>query len=539
MCDLLTCYLTRNALCLLVTLLLLGSSSCQKVPEERQRIVSHNQNHRGLIFSTYLGGATGKEAIRDVVVDSSGHIYITGGTTSSDFPTTPGAYDRTYNGGDRDAFVVKMNPEGKIMWSTLIGGSSFDSAIALEIDHQGYLYLAGRAGEGFPTTTGVFQTEFQGGSAKGPYPAQDGFVAKLSPDGENLVWASYFGAEDDPSHQVRDLAVGKNGDLYIAASSSTGHYPKAILRAFQRGFQPTPKGSRDNVVARIKSDGTEVVWATYLAGSGKEWGAPSIRASDEGSIIVLTATASDDMPTTPGAYDLTHNGETDFHIAKLTPEGKLALGTYLGGSQMEMLETHELIIDTQENIIVASGTTSPDFPTTAGVFQPSYNEAGGSWFGAIKSKYLGDVVVAKLSADGSQLLASTFIGGSDEDLAEGVGIDEKDNIYFTGNTFSENFPISDDALQISHGGGDGDAFIVKLSADLTKIIYSSYMGGEDWDSGRSATVDSNGTLYIGGETSSYNWPTRQALQPNYSGKQRDAILIGIDLNETRSTPQPH
>jgi hypothetical protein len=144
-----------------------------------------------LTFSTYFGGGEWEHA-RDVCADAQGNVYMVGGTFSKDFPTTPGAYDRTYNGGKCDGFIAKFSPEGRLLWYTLIGGPYYDRIYAVELDPQGNVVVAGRGGPGFPTTPGAFQPDFQG-TENGPYDMQNGFVAKLTPDGAKLLWASYVG----------------------------------------------------------------------------------------------------------------------------------------------------------------------------------------------------------------------------------------------------------------------------------------------------------------------------------------------------------
>jgi len=497
-------------------------------------LVAEADRPAGLAFSTFVGGSKA-DGIRDVVTDREGNIYITGGTESPDFPVSKGAYQTTHNPSDSllggvirkltsrispsDVFVAKLDGDGKVIWSTFIGGPHHDRAYAIEVDGQGYVYVAGRAGEGFPVTPGAFQTIFMGGEEAPFYGPQDGFVCKLKPDGSSLVFCSYFGASDE--NIVRDLALGENGDIYIGSSSSTGSYPQNILAAFKNKFQPRHAGKRDSVVARIKSDGSQVVWATYLGGSGEEWGAESIRTDDSGNVYFVTVTESADMPTTPQAYDRTYNGKGDFYLAKLRPDGSLVYGTYVGGSQLEHVETHQLVVDKQGNAIIVAGTTSTDFPTTSGGFQTTYGGSGGRGTGQ-RTNYPGDAVVAKISSDGTRLLASTFVGGRYGESAEGAGLDRQGNVYFTGTTFSNNFPVTPDAFQPSNNG-KANIFVVKLSADFSRLVYSTYLGGSKGDAGRAATVDTHGNFYVGGGVRSKDFPTRNALQPKYGGNTDGAL----------------
>jgi len=465
-------------------------------------------------LSTYVG-ASGQESVRDIAIDRDGSVYLTGGTDSPDFPTTRGAYSRRH-GGAIDVFVMKLDSEGHLVWSTLLGGPSVDRAYAIKVDSRGYVYVAGRAGAAFPVTPGVFQTEFNGGRPSGPYPSQSGFVAKLSPDGGQLIFASYFGARDDPSHPVRDLALDDEANMYLAASTSTGAYPPAVLEAFQRGFQPNRAGGKDGVLAKLAADGTRVIWATYLGGSGIEEGAPSIGVDSRGHVYYLTTTTSADIRTTPNALSRVYRGNGDFYLAKLHSNGRrLVYATYLGGSESEDLETHNLAIAADGTAYVAGGTTSPDFPTTPGAFQRVYGGSGKSGTGD-GTNYRGDAVVAKLSSDGTTLLASTYIGGRFGESAEGVAIDASGSVHFSGATFSDDFPVTRDALQRGPRGAP-NAIAVKLAPTLDRLLFSTYLGSRPGAAGRAAAVDVWGRFYIAGETTSRTWPVHGAFQPRAGG----------------------
>ena len=200
-----------------------------------------------IIFSTYFGG-NGIDQIRDVCADSAGNIYVVGGTGSSDFPTTSGAFDETFNStftgpaGPCDAFVSKFSPDGSLVWSTFLGGDEYDRAYAVEVDSLGYVYVAGRAGHNFPITHGVFQETFKGSTpGGGNYGPQNAFIAKLSPDGKNLVWASYFGIGE----LCRDMDIDDNGDIYVpmvyAGIGGEGTIPASWFNNpfhFARPFHP-------------------------------------------------------------------------------------------------------------------------------------------------------------------------------------------------------------------------------------------------------------------------------------------------------------
>ncbi len=460
-----------------------------------------------LAFSTYFGGSRWEHA-RDVCADAQGNVYVCGGTASHDFPTTPGVYDRTFNFGDTsgqecDAFVCKFGPEGRLIWATYLGSPGYDRAYGIEVDAQGYVYVAGRSGRGFPTTPGSFQPTFQGYNGGGYGGFQNGFVAKLSPDGSKLIWASYVGV----AQLCRDIALDAQGDIYLPLGfPNKGALPPDTW--FTNAFQKTPMGGMECGVIKVSNDGSKVLWATWLGGSGDENNAASVRVGRDGKVYVASSTSSADFPTTPGAHDRTYNGGTDYFVACLTPDGSnLIYATFLGGSGGEFLSTHNLAIDDQGNAYVALQTSSTDYPVTRGIFQRTHGGANT------------DCAVSKLSPTGA-LLASTYLGGSGTENADGVYVDSEGNVFVTGDTQSTNFPVTANALQTQNRGG-GEAFVVLLSADFSRLLYSTYLGGLANDNGRSGFLGSDGSLYVTGSSDGPGWPTKNAYQDTFKGGPGD------------------
>ena len=371
----------RGIFMLLAVMWSIGCQEKNEVFKEGPAQVLPTSLQGTLAFSKIIGGSK-FESIRDVIIDRKSNIFVAGYTASPESYATSHILGSTHYNGKSDVLVAKYNPNGEPVWTTLIGGPDIDGAYAIELDSQGYVYVGGRAGEGFPITNGVFQEEFQGGPNKA-YGRQDGFIAKITPDGKSLVWASYFGAWDESRHIVRDLDVDSKGQVYVAASTGTGKYPKSILNALKAGFQSTPLGGQDCVVAKISADGSKVLFATYIGGKGMDWGEPSIRLGPDENIYFLTVTDSIDMPVTQGAYDTSYNGAVDFFLMKLSPLGDIIFGTYFGGTSLEHVETHHLEIDWQGNPVIASSTNSTDFPTTVGAFNDIHNGIGGRGTGAM------------------------------------------------------------------------------------------------------------------------------------------------------------
>ena len=476
-------------------------------------------------FSTFFGGSAG-DMIRDVEADRAGNIYVAGTTRSPDFPTTPGAYREKLDtsqgtsrwGYNSDIFVAKFNPQGALVWSTVVGGPNSEEAYGLEVDSKGFVIVHGRGAEGSPVTSDTYQPQFKGcggGDPGNPHnTGQNAYICKLSPDGSMLVWASFFGID----HLHRDLALDKNDDIYVTWGVRPGqndprHWGTWMDPAWNaHAFQPKPQGADDGGVAKIASDGKRVIWATYLGGSDYDSIEGSIDVDSQGYVYVGLQTRSKEIPTTPGAFDRTYNGGVDWYIAKLSPDGsKLVYGTYIGDEGDNFLNTHNLVVDSEGNCYSSTCATSSSFPTTPGAVQRTF---GGKV----------DWGIVKLSPTGA-LLAGTLLGGGAGDNPDGIRIDPQGNLLLFGQTGSTDFPISREAYQPTKGAGN-DAAIVKLSPNLDRIVYSTFLGGSGDDNGRAGCVGIDDSLIVAGTTSGDDWPTKNAHQDKLNGPS-DAIIARL------------
>jgi len=475
-------------------------------------------------LSAYIGGSS-DDTVRDAFVDSAGNIYLTGGTASANFPVTGGAYDTQFNPGGNnphDVWVAKLRSDGFMLWSTVIGGPNYDRAYAIEVDDLGYVYVAGRAGAGFPTTPGVLQPNFAGdGNPNSLYGLQDGFVTKLTPAGDQIVWSTYFGGADRSF--IRDFDVDAQGQVYLALTQVTVPVPHITPGAFQTNLQ----GHEDGVVAKLSADGTRAIWATYLGGSDFDMGTPSIRVNSFGHAYVLGTTDSTDFPTTGGAFDRTANGGLDMHLVKLNATGsQLLFSTYYGGSDSEFSETHGLALDEQGNAYVGATTRSADLPTTTGAFQRFLGGLGGPGSGA-GTNYPGDGFIAKFSATTGQLLAGTYLGGSAGEGIEGIGVAMDGTVFVGGSTYSDDFPITANAEQ-SFNRGSADLIAVKMSSDLRSLDYGTYFGGSGTDFGRSEAIDTLGNMIVVGQSTSTNFPIMVGF-PNQVHGGGDGVIAKVSL----------
>lgn len=473
-----------------------------------------------LIYSTYLGGS-GFDQGYAIAVDSLGNSYVTGQTAAIDFPTTAGAFQTEYGGGD--AFIAKLNPSGSaLIYSTYLTGASGNG---IAVDSAGHAYITGDAGPlSFPTTTGAFQTAPVG---------YDAFVTKLNPTGSGLIYSARFGGNlDDFS---RGIALDVSGNAYITGwtvcRATTCTFP--TVNAFQPNFAG---GYNDAFVTKIDGSGSSLVYSTYLGGGKvingtEDWG-EAIAVDNTGSAYVTGYTYSPDFPVTAGAFDTSRAG-LDAFITKFTPDGAAQVySTFLGGAGRE--QGQGIAVDANGNAYVTGITESFDspftfayegFPVTSGAFQTR-----GSY----------DAFVTKLNSKGSALVYSTYLGGSaDVDRGWAIALDEAGNACVTGDTSSINFPVSN-SVQGAYGGGLRDAFVTKLNSSGSGLVYSTFLGGNLPDEGRG--IACKGTdVYVTGDTSSLNFPTSNPLQGNNAGgleHHDDAFVVRIGDLVPFPTPTP-
>jgi hypothetical protein len=404
----------------------------------------------GLVYATYLGGFQGEEA-HGIAVDGTGCAYATGKTGSSDFPVTPGAFDTTYNGGHSDAYVTKLNPSGSaLVYSTYLGGSGDDIGMGISVDAVGRAYVAGWARSAdFPTTPGAFDTTYQ---------ANDGFVTKFSPTGAALVYSTFLGGTS--LDYVEGIAVDPAGRAVLTGVTKSADFP-TTPGAFDGTYHGGGKYGYDAFAAELTADGGALVFGTYLGGTGDEQGL-AVGLSASGNVEVVGFTSSPDFPTTPGAFQTTYGGGSgiagDAFVVQLNAGGTaLVYATYVGGSEND--GASGVALDAGGNALIFGQTQSPNFPTTVGAFDATYNGAG-------------DDFVAELNPSGSALVYATYLGGSDieaDAFTNGLVLDGAGNAYVIGGTNSADFPTTPGAFDTTYNGGPGDAFVAKFCERACRV----------------------------------------------------------------------
>jgi hypothetical protein len=457
----------------------------------------------GLVYSTYLGGSNLDQGI-GIAVDTSSNAYVTGSTSSPDFPTTPGAFQTSLKGG---AYITKLNPAGSLVYSTYLGG--FDDGRGIAVDTSGNAYVTGRTFSlDFPTTPGAFQTSRKGFS--------DAFVTKLNPAGSALVYSTYLGGSSDD--EGNGIAVDTAGNAYVTGLTHSTDFPTT-----PGAFQTSLKGALDAFVTKLNPAGSAPVYSTYLGGSSTDTG-NGIAVDTASNAYVTGRTFSADFPTTPNSFQTSFKGLADVFVTKLNPAGSgLVYSTFLGGAIFgEGLESgNDIAVDTSGNAYVTGVTQSRDFPTTPGAFQTSFSMGFSSPF------------VTKFNTTGSALVYSTFISGNFSSEGNGIAVDTSGNAYVTGFTFSTDFPTTPDAFQTSLKGVI-DAFVSKLNPDGSALLYSTYLGGSrsdldssSFDRGNGIAVDTSGNAYVTGRTDSLDFPTTLGAVQTILKGEGDAFVTKL------------
>jgi hypothetical protein len=323
-----------------------------------------------------------------------------------------------------------------------------------------------------------------------------------------LAYSTYLGGSAGDSGLA--IAVDSVGNAYVTGYAWSINFPLVNpLRASAR--------SREAFVTKINPASGTLIYSTYLGGWWEDQGY-SIAVDNAGNAYVIGETGSRDFPTVNPIQE-NHAGLVDMFIAKISASGGgLVFSTFFGGSGVDYGDG--IAVDGEGNVYLTGTTDSADFPT----INPIQESRAGDY----------DVFITKIAASGSVLLYSTYLGGSDDyDRGNGIAVDSAGSAYVTGYTRSTDFPTAN-PIQGSYAGGERDAFVTKIDASGSALVYSTYLGGNDWDASYGIAVDSAGNAYVTGDTSSTDFPTANPIQGSYAGGNYgdagDAFVTKIDAS---------
>ena len=386
-------------------------------------VVKVSPSGTGVIYATYIGGR-GDDRAAAIALDSSGEAYVTGATSSANFPLV--AAVRSTLGGSKTAFVLKLNAVGNtLLFSTYLGGSTYDMGTAIAVDAIGHAYIAGDTQSADFPVIGAFQTVNGGGF--------DAFVTKLNSNG-TYVYSTFLGGV--ANEHSGGIAVDSSGAAYLAGGTFSTNFP--LVGA----IQPTNHGGQDAFVAKLGASGATLVYSTYLGGSGAATPeeANGIAVDASGNAYVAGVANSADFPVTVGAFQVNFKGVSDAFVTKINAAGTAwVYSTYLGGADLDWASA--IGIDSAGNAYPAGYTSSGDFPQS----NPVQAAFGGLY----------DAFVAKLNSTGNAVGFSTWYGGSGSDVANALAVDANGNMFLGGQTNSLNMPLTGPIQAANNGGSVG------------------------------------------------------------------------------------
>jgi Beta-propeller repeat/Cep192 domain 4 len=493
-----------------------------------------------LSYSTYLGG-TDYNYATGIAVDASGNTYITGYTSSVDFPVSGGVQGIFAGGGCDtavntapcfDAFVAKLNPQGTgLVYSTYLGGTGDDEGVRIAVDSSGQAYVAGFTDSlDFPTA-GPLQGS-NGGGACGttayPAPCYDAFVTKLTAAGSNLVYSTYLGGAGDDF--ASGIAADSNGDAYVGGLTSASDFP-VTYGALQTSYGGGPF---DGFVAKINPTGSSLVYSTFLGGSQEDH-VNGIALDSSGDAFITGQTNSASFPVQAGfqpKYTASSCGSAlsnipcfESFVSELNPTGSaLVYSSYLGGSAASY--GSDIALDSSGAAYVTGWTTSSDFPVTQGAYDTA-------WGGTTEA------FVAKIAPGGGKISYATFLGDVYPDQANAIAAEGNGNAWIAGFTYGGKFPVASPLQAAS--GGLYDAIVSEFDPTGSNLLFSTYLGGAGDDAAGDLALDSSGNVYVAGDTFSTNFPiTPSARTTGYTGGSYDAWIARIStVNAAGLTAVPN
>ncbi|WP_456403888.1 DUF7948 domain-containing protein [Thiolapillus sp.] len=463
----------------------------------------------GLVASTYLGGDSNDEYAIDVVTNSQGEIYVTGKVGANygtvPFPTTESAYDKTRS-GEEDAFVARFSSDLKTLLSaTFLGGNGNDHANGIHLGNDGSLYVTGWTdGNGFPTTSGAFQSTALDGNAL--------FVSRFSADLSQLAASTLFDVGGWISGY--DITSDSSGNIYVSGAI----HASSLLPA--SGYDTDPNGWNDGLILKFSADLKNLLASTFL-GSGTDDEANAIDIDSQGRVFVVgnTRVRHDDssytgFPTTAGVWLESPPGCRHAFVARFDADlSSLQKSTLIGvpgntcgfSTSYGHVYGYDLVLDASGNPYIAGNIDTNGLPVTGG-------------FQAIFQGHA-DLYLLRLNADLSEVQVATYLGGSWSEDRPSLALGPEGNLFISAPVGSGDMPVSVDAYNASFNMGaylfdTRDAWVAKLAPNLDRLIYGTFIGGTRGDWAYGLAVDSNSRMILVGQTQgvwdpAQNYPVTQ------------------------------
>lgn len=431
-----------------------------------------------LYYSTYFGGG-GSDAGLAIAVDALSNAYVVGQSTSAGMATV-GALQPSVQVGD--AIVAKFNALGQLIYSTYLGGNSYDSARDVTLDSSGNIYVMGTTeSTNFPTSNAI-QPSYAGADSF----TGDTFVAKLAPSGTSLLYSTYLGGSG--GDRGYKMAVDRAASVYILGGTSSTDFPvHNALRPTWNGTIVDGIQQQAYFVTKLNAAGSAFVYSTYLpdqpGGGHGTFPAGGVAVDSAGNAYVAGRTTFASVPVTSDALKPNLSGQDAF-LLKLNSSGSTYLyATYFGGSNGDSAE--DITIDGNGDVYVTGQTNSDDLPTTPNSAQPSRAGVANSY-------------VVKFHGSDNSIAYCTYLDGT----VHGIAVDTLGRAYITGETRDSEFPQVNGLQAFNQNKNQiyDDAFVTKLDSTGSSIVYSTYLGGSHIDVGAAIAVDLLGSAYVTGYT---------------------------------------
>ncbi|MFC1761890.1 SBBP repeat-containing protein [Planctomycetota bacterium] len=474
--------------------------------------------HQQLHYSTYMGGSQ-NDWISGLCTDETGNVYVTGTTSSGDFPFTSTIVSAQRLRGESDVFVAKFNRKGELLHCTLLGGCDYEGNSQIALDPTGQIVVVGVTKSGdFPTTQDAFDRTYNGDC--------DVFVTKLNANINTILYSTFLGGANQDHHPI--VVVDDAGDIILCGPTRSSNFPTTD-NAYDSSYNGTAEDGYygDLFVAKFSAQGDRLLYSSFIGGKNEET-VFGIDCDSQGIVYLTGLTQSEDFPCQHSLYGGNYQGHrTDSHDAYVLgidcERSTLVVSTLFGGGRNEQGAEVEVCRD--GSILVAGNTASSDFPTTIGAFQSSYAGGGTSW----KS---GDLFVSRLDPSGKHFIYSTYVGGCGDEGWCDLAVDSQGNAWVGGGTSSSNFPTTENALDTTFNNGDNnfiyrDAFLFGLDPTGSRLLYATYLGGTGDDNVFKLDTDSRGNVTLGGLTISLDFPVAFNAYSAASRGQRDAFVMTI------------
>ncbi|MDQ6701294.1 MAG: SBBP repeat-containing protein [Acidobacteriota bacterium] len=371
-----------------------------------------------------------------------------------------------------------------LSYASFLGGTATEERHAIAVDSAGNAYIAG------------ITNSTDRGDAKA-------FLRKINPTGTAVLYQASFGGSG--TDEANAVAVDSAGNIFVAGRTNSPNFP--LTAAFQNGNA----GGIDGFLLRVNPNTNQLIFSTYFGGSGEDR-VLAMSLDPSGNAYITGGTSSTDLQTNQAAFQRQNAGGVDAFVAKFDPQGNALLGTYLGGAADD--RGYGITTDSAGNIFLTGSTDSNNFPLS------------GAGQGTRQGKT--DAFVTKMDRTGSTLQFSTYLGGSENDIAQAIALDPGGNIYVAGSTASGDFPIVNGSYQTNNAGGDTDMFVSKLSLDGRSLAYSTYIGSRGSDVANAIAIDGTGQAFITGSSNSDVFPVTSDAQQRTRAGGSDVVLVKLN-----------